>query len=166
MYYFIFNCLPLNLVSTAPVVDPYPAGPFMLEIQDEIKKHQVKCIEHLNRLKEVLGVEFQYAVDFRDLHQRLPRSVFKKNMGELVLDHYLGALVNHLVDFINKYPSTRQSFLIKVGKKRIQFEPFLRETKNTIDVVIQNGVLCIQLRPEQFGFLPEKTGEKISELFT
>ena len=165
IYYYIFMCSNRYEIEGMPITGVTISEPFTLEIQETIKQYQPKAVTHLNRLKDVLGVELQYIVDFQSLHKNLPSSIFKQNMGEIVLDYYLGALVNNIIDFITKYPEKRISFLIKASKKRILFNPLVTKTHGPIEVLFNDGILCINLEPSQFGFLPEKTGQDLSKLF-
>jgi len=155
-----------NAIPTVPNIDPNPPGPFNLAIQDAIKQHQSKAVGHLDRLKDALGVEFSFSVDFATLHRNLPASIFKKNMGEIILDKYLGALVNNIVDFLQKYPDKRLSFILKATKKKIIFNALKVKANKPMEVLFEDGAICINLEPTEFGFLPEKTGNNLSLLFS
>ena len=166
MFYYIFTCsgIPANATLTRPAIDPNPPGPFSLEIQDTIKKYQPKAAEHLDRLKDILGVEFSFSVDFSILHKHLPNSIFKKRMGEVILDQYLGALVNNIIEFLQKYPEKKMPFIFKTTKKNIIFNALKVKANKPMEVVFEQGNICINLEPTEFGFLPEKTGNNLGSL--
>lgn len=138
---------------------------FSLELQDNIKKYQSKAIEHLDKLKNFLDAEFSFPVDFQFIHTKLPDSVFKKNIGELVLDKYLSALVINIIDFLEKYPSQRNSFLFKASQKKIIFNILPENSNKTTEVLFKDGAVCINVLAIEFGFLPEKIGSNLSSLF-
>jgi len=165
-FYYIF-CSPYssNYTPTQPYVDPNPAGPFSLEIKDAIKKFQPRSLEHLNNLKTAVGIEYNYLVDFEQIHKLLPFSVFKKNMVEIVLDKYLGALVDNIVKFVNVSAENKRSFILKTLKKNIVFNPFHDRAASPMEIVFKEDSVYIQLQPGQFGFLTEKTGENLQALF-
>lgn len=166
MCYYIFCWgIPGNAVATAPYVDPNPAGPFSLEIKETIKKYQTKSLEHLNKLKEATGVEYNFLVDFEVMHRCLPHSVFKKRMVEIVLDKYLGALVGNVVEFVSKSEGNKQAFILKTLKRKIIFNPFLVKAAKPMEVVFEKDIIYIQLEPSEFGFLTEKTGQNLQALF-
>lgn len=138
---------------------------FNLEIQNNIEKYQPKALEHLNQLNSFLGVLFNFVVDFQLLHKRLPDSVFKKSIGELVLDKYLGALVVNIIDFLKKHPSQRNSFLSNTQCKRITLHILPDYSTEKLGVSFQDGVVNINILSTEFGFLPEKTGNNLNLLF-
>ena len=166
MFYYIFTCssVPAKAIPTMPAVDPNPPGPFSLELQDAIKKYQPKAAEHLDRLKDILGIDFSFSVDFASLHKNLPDSVFKKRMGEIILDQYLGALVNNIIEFLQKYPEKKMSFIFKATKKNIIFNALKVRSNKPVEVLFDRGNICINLEPTEFGFLPEKTGNNLGSL--
>jgi hypothetical protein len=171
MLCIIFTCsgvcnwsgIPSGAKLTVPN-DPNPHGPFNLEIQEAINKYQPKAAEHLNKLKDILGVEFRFYVDFVTLHKHLPKSIFKKKMGEIILDQYLGALVNSIVDFLQKYPEKKMLFLLKTTKKNIIFNALKVKANKPMEVLFEDGNICINLEPSEFGFLTEKTGNNLDAL--
>lgn len=167
MFYYIFTCsrIPANAILTSPAIDPNPPGPFSLELQETIKKYQPKATEHLGRLKDILGIEFRFLVDFATLHKHLPASIFKKRMGELILDQYLGALVNNIIDFLQKYPEKRMTFILKTTKKNIIFNALKVKANKPMEILFDGGNIYINLEPDEFGFLPEKTGNNLVSLF-
>lgn len=126
-YYIFYSPYSSNYTPTQPYVDPNPAGPFSLEIKDAIKKFQPRSLEHLNNLKTAVGIEYNYLVDFEQIHKLLPFSVFKKNMVEIVLDKYLGALVDNIVKFVNVSAENKRSFILKTLKKILCLTLFVIE---------------------------------------
>lgn len=138
---------------------------FSLEVQGNIKKYQLKAALHLDKLKNFLGVEFVFPVDVGDIYRKLPDSVFKNNIGELVLDKYLSVLIDNIIDFLQKYPSHRNSFLFKVEQKKIIFNLVSKNSDEPTGVLFQDGAICINIKATEFGFLPEKTGNNLSSLF-
>lgn len=138
---------------------------FSLSVQDNIKKYQQKVAEHLGNLKNFLGVEFTFPVDAANIYRELPDSVFKENIGELVFDKYLSALIANIIDFLQKYPSHRNSFLFKAEQKKIAFNIIGYNSAKPTGVLFQDGAICINIKATEFGFLPEKTGNNFSSLF-
>lgn len=138
---------------------------FSLAVQEDIKKYQLKAAEHLGRLKNFLGVEFVFPIDVANIYRELPDSVFKNNIGELVFDKYLSALIANVIDFLEKYPSHRNSFLFKAEQKKIVFNIVGYNSAKPTGVFFQDGAVCINIKATEFGFLPEKTGNNLSSLF-
>ena len=138
---------------------------FSLEVQGNIKKYQLKAALHLDKLKKFLGVEFVFPVDVANIYRELPDSVFKNNIGELVLDKYLSALITNIIDFLQKNPSHRNSFLFKAEQKKIVFNIVGYNSAKPTGVLFQDGAVCINIKATEFGFLPEKTGNNLSSLF-
>ena len=138
---------------------------FSLTVQENIKKYQLKAAEHLDKLKNFLGVEFIFSVDAANIYRELPDSVFKNNIGELVFDKYLSALIANIIDFLQKYPSHRNSLLFKAEQKKIAFNIVGYNSTKPTGVLFQNGAVCINIKATEFGFLPEKTGNNFSTLF-
>ena len=85
-------------------------------------------------------------------------------MGEIILDQYLGALVNSIVDFLQKYPEKKMLFLLKTTKKNIIFNALKVKANKPMEVLFEDGNICINLEPSEFGFLTEKTGNNLDAL--
>jgi hypothetical protein len=142
-----------------------PPKPFSVEMQDNIRKYQPISVEHLNKLKDFLGIQFSFAVNFEALHNKLPDSLFKKNIGEIVLDKYLSGLIVNIINFLQNHPSMKNSFLFKTEQKRIIFD-VVYEYQEQTGLFFKGGIIYIHIDKTQFGFLPEQTGNNLSSLFT
>ena len=161
---FEYFCLLQGETPNCPSHMEHKPGPFTLEIQENIKHYQHKSIEHLTRLNQTLGVELNFSVDFESLHQNLPASIFKKNMGEIIFDHYLGGLTNAIIELITKHPEKRISMLAKIDTKKIIFDTFSEYENNTSRILFKNGSMFIYVKETDFGFLPETIGNNLNSL--
>ena len=85
-------------------------------------------------------------------------------MGKLILDDYLGALVDNVVKFLAENPKKRETFLISTYKNEIEFNALLPRKADPVEVKFRDGVLCIHSSKDDFGMLPKKTGENFASL--
>jgi len=123
-----------------------------LTSQIDLRDNEFHKIRHLERLKNVTGVDWTFEFDYHAINPRIMSTPYRNRLGEILWGSYLDEITS-AIERLCTDDLVKEAILEGITTHRMEFRLVDNKTLKEVEyqmLKLQNGILYLETSPEKF----------------